>query len=106
MSRPTLHGEVVWAGVDKRRPVVIVSRDDARGARQRVTVATVTSTVRAIPSEVALDGTDGLREPSVVNCDEISTLDKSRLGERIGRLTPERIASLHRALAFALDLSP
>ncbi len=104
MARPTLHGEILWASLDKRRPVVIVSRDDPEGRRQRVTVATTTSKIREIAVEVVLGESDGLRGPSAVNCDEIATISKVRLGERIGRLSPSALADLHRALAFALAL--
>ena len=104
MPRPTLHGEVLWASVDKRRPVVIVSRDDVQGTRMRATVATITTRIRSIPSEVRLGPGDGLPEASVVNCDELSTLDKVRLGERIARLSGSKMEELHRALAFALAL--
>lgn len=104
MARPTLHGEILWATVDKRRPVVVISRDDAAGDRRRTTVATITTTIRSIPSEVPLDRSDGLDQRSVVNCDEVNTLDKARLGERIGRLSSGQLSELHRALAFALAL--
>jgi mRNA interferase MazF len=90
--------------LDKRRPAVVISRDDVKGARQRVTVATVTRRIRSIPSEVALGPEDGLPEPCVVNCDEIGTLDKGSLRQRIGRLSLERIEQIHRALAFALAM--
>ncbi|MGH2450109.1 MAG: type II toxin-antitoxin system PemK/MazF family toxin [Candidatus Limnocylindria bacterium] len=104
MARATLHGELVWASVDKRRPVVVVSRDDGRGVRQRATVATITTRVRSLPTEVPLDQADGMEVPCVVNCDDLATLNKSRLGERIGRLSGARLDALHRSLAFALAL--
>lgn len=104
MPRPTWHGEIVWADIDKRRPVVVVSRDDANGVRHRASVAAITTRVRAIPSEVAVDEGDGLSQPCAVNCDELVTIDKVRLHERIGRLSGERLEALHRALAFALAI--
>lgn len=104
MAPPSAHGEIWWADLDKRRPVVIASRGDTRGARQRTTVAIVTSTVRHIPSEVALDERDGLAGPSAVNCDELVTIDKSLLVRRVGRLSEGRLREFHRAVAFALGL--
>lgn len=104
MARPTLHGEMWWAEIDKRRPVIVVSRDDPRGSRQRTTVATISSTVRGIPSEATLDESDGLTRLSAANCDELATVDKSRLVARIGQLSARRLDDLHRALAFALAL--
>jgi mRNA interferase MazF len=93
-----------WARLDKRRPVVVVSRDDRVGTRQRTTVATITSTVRGIPSEVDLDESDGLDRPSAANCDELATIDKARLSDRIGQLSGQRLGELHRALSFSLAL--
>jgi len=104
MVRPTQHGEVWWADLDKRRPAVVVSRDDAKGVRQRTTVAPITSTVRGIPSEVKVDETDGLAKRSAINCDELLTVPKTLLIGRIGRLSSSRMEELHRALAFALAL--
>src|SRR2546425_3242140 len=104
MSRPTEHGEI-WRGiVDKPRPVVVVSRDDARGVRSRATVAIVSRTIRGIRTEVVLDHNDGLEHVGAVNADELFTMDKSRLERRIGRLRPEKLDALHDALRFALEL--
>lgn len=106
MARPTIHGDIWWADIDKRRPVVIASRDDPRGARGRATVAVVTRTRRDIPTEVPLDQRDGVPGTSVVNCDELVTIPKSWLERRIGRLGDERLREFHRALRFALSLPP
>lgn len=104
MARVTAHGEIWWADIDKRRPVAIASRDDARAVRQRTTVATITTTIRRIPSEVEVDEREGLDAPSVINCDELATIDKSRLVRRVGRLSGPRLGDFHSALAFALGI--
>jgi mRNA interferase MazF len=104
MARGTRHGDVWWADADKRRPVAIASRDDARGARRRTTVATITATIRGIPSEVEVGEDEGLSARSVINCDEMVTIDKSRLVRRVGRLSDQRLRDFHRALGFALAL--
>jgi mRNA-degrading endonuclease toxin of MazEF toxin-antitoxin module len=67
-----------------------------------VTCAAVTRTIRVIPTEVPLDTRDGLREDSVINCDELFTISKDRLVRRIGVLSPARLQQFHRALRFAL----
>ena len=105
MARPTAHGEIWWAELDKRRPAVVVSRDDVQGVRQRTTVAPITTTVRGIPSEVGVDERDGLSASSAVNCDELVTIRKALLLRRIGQLSAPRRRELHRALAFASSLS-
>lgn len=104
MPTPTVHGEIWWAQLDKRRAVAIASRSDARGVRRQATVATVTTRIRAIASEVTLDETDGLAAPSVINCDDLATIDKARLVKRVGRLSDARLTDLHRALRFALAI--
>lgn len=104
MARPTEHGEIWEARVDKPRPVVIVSRDDVGGRRTRATVASVTRTVHDTPTELLIDHREGMREVSVVNCDELSTITKDRLVRRIGRLSAEKIDALDDALRLALQL--
>lgn len=104
MPRRTEHGEIWWADLDKRRPVVVVSRDDPRGHRHQTTVAAITRTIRGIPSEVTLDERDGFDEPCVVNCDVLATIHKTALSRRAGRLSEPQLDALHFALAFSLQL--
>jgi mRNA interferase MazF len=104
MPRGTEHGEVWWADIDKRRPVIVVSRDDPRGARMLATVAAVTRTARGLPSEVELDERDGLPRSWVANCDDLNTIAKVRLVRRVGRLSAVKLLELHEALRFALQL--
>ncbi len=104
MPKATEHGEIWWARVDKWRPVVVVARDDVRGARLKTTVATVTRTSRGLPSEVSLDQRDGLPQPCVANCDDLGTISKARLIRRVGRLSEVKLMELNEALKFALQL--
>ena len=104
MARPTERGEVWLAKFDQLRPVVIASRNDVNGIRARTTVALVTTTVRGIPSEVAVDHRDGFDNFCAINCDELVTIDKARLMERRGALSTARLTELDEALRFALQL--
>jgi mRNA interferase MazF len=104
MPRGTEHGEIWWAAADKRRPVLVVSRDDTRGARALATVALVTRTARGLACEVELDQRDGLPMPCVANCDDLTTIAKARLIRRVGRLTGVKLSELDDALRFALQL--
>jgi len=104
MARSTGHGEIWWVDVEKRRPVVVASRDDRRGVREQTTVAYVSRTIRGIPSEVAVDESDGLSAPSVINCDVLVTVNKDFLVRRIGRLSDRRLRAFHQALRFALAI--
>lgn len=97
-------GEIWWAQVDKRRPVVLVSRDEAYGVRALVIVAPATTTVRNYAVEVKLGRREGLPRDCVVNCDWLVTLPKADLGERAGRLSAAKLAELDQALKFALGL--
>lgn len=100
-------GEVWWAELLKpsgRRPVVLLSRDEAYRVRSAVTVAEVTATVRDIPVEVALGKEDGLPKRCVANLDNIITISKGLLKERICALNAKKIDAVDRAIRFALDL--
>jgi mRNA interferase MazF len=100
-------GEVWWAKLPLpvgRRPVVLLSRDEAYAIRNAVTVAEVTSTIRGIPVEVELGPDDGLPKKCVVNLDTIVTIRKDLLIERIAILRDEKIEQIHSAVKFALSI--
>ena len=100
-------GEVWWAEQRKpigRRPVVLLSRDEAYGVRNAVTVAQVTTTIRNIPVEVYLDEKDGLPQKCVVNLDTLATVRKSILTKRICLLRSEKMTLIDQAIKFALAL--
>ncbi|HEX9294782.1 MAG TPA: type II toxin-antitoxin system PemK/MazF family toxin [Polyangiaceae bacterium] len=97
-------GEVWWAKVDKRRPVVLVSRDEAYGVRSLVIVAPATTTVRGYAVEVRVGPREGLPRDCVVNCDWLVTLPKEDLLERAGTLAKSKLRQLDDALRFALGL--
>jgi mRNA interferase MazF len=84
---------------------VLLSRDAAYRVRTAVTVAPVTRTVRDIPVEVPLDRVDGLPTRCVVNLDNITTIPKTLVTERISTLSGERMREIAEAIRFALDLS-
>ena len=101
-------GEVRWAELPSpigRRPVLLLSRDAAYSVRTSVTVAIVTRTIRNIPVEVLLGLSDGMPAKCVVNLDNILTIPKSRLTERITQLSPDKITAVAKAIVFALDLN-
>ena len=100
-------GEVWWAQLPApagRRPVVLLSRDEAYAVRELVTVAPLTTRIRGIPTEVVLDHRDGLSRRCVANLDTITTIPKRLLAERLAVLAPARVAAVDRALRFALGL--
>jgi mRNA interferase MazF len=97
-------GEVWWARVDKRRPVVLVSRDEAYDVRALVIVAPASTTIRGYAVEVKLGKRQGLPRDCVVNCDWLVTLPKADLLERAGALSGAKLRELDDALRFALGL--
>ena len=100
-------GEVWWANLPSpigKRPVVLLSRDEAYSVRNAVTVAEVTSTIRNIPVEVNLGAEDGLPKRCVINLDTIITIRKELFIEKITDLTSEKIDEVNKAIKFALDL--
>jgi len=100
-------GEVWWTEQSDpigRRPVVLLSRDEAYDVRNAVTVAQITTTIRDIPVEVALDEKDGLPQKCVVNLDTITTVRKAILSKRISSLSSEKIEQIDKAIKFALAL--
>jgi mRNA interferase MazF len=97
-------GEVWWAKVDKRRPVVLVSREEAYMVRSLVIAAPATTTIRGHAVEVKVGRREGLPRECVVNCDWLVTLPKEDLLERAGTLTGQKLRQLDDALRFALGL--
>jgi mRNA interferase MazF len=100
-------GEIWWANLPPpigKRPVLLLSRESAYQVRTSITVAVITRTVRSIPVEVVLGEEDGMPAQCVVNLDNILTIPKSLLSERVTVLSDSRMASVARAIAFALSL--
>ena len=96
--------EIWWAQIDQRRPVVLLSRDEAYAVRALVVAAPVSSTIRGYAVEVRVGRREGLPRLSVINCDWLVTLNKERLLERIGALSAAKTRQLDDALRFALGL--
>ena len=93
-----------FRALDRRRPVLILTRDSAISFLHGITVAPITTTVRDIPSEVFLTRDDGLLTECAANMDNLQTVPKDRLGPVITYLSPARMAEVNRAVAFALGL--
>ena len=100
-------GEIRWykfAKPDKKRPVLILTRDSVLDYLGEVSVAPITSTVRDIPSEVALSQADGVRHDCAVNCDHLQTVSKGKIGALIATVPPAKLAAVSRAVRFALNI--
>ena len=97
--------EIWWADLPKpagRRPVLLLSRDDAYTFLNKFVAAEITTTIRKIPLEVPLGARDGLPKSCVVNCDNLRTISRRDLTERIGQLQAAKVRDVKRALGYAL----
>ena len=87
---------------DKERPVLVLTRSSAIGYLSRVTVAPITSTIRCVPSEVALGPEDGMKQSCAVNLHNVMTVSQANLGGFVAELDSSRMREVCAALAFAL----
>jgi len=92
------------ARLDKPRPVLILTREVVRPYLTTVTVAPITTTVRGLSTEVPVDAANGLEAPSVVSCDNVTTIPTQTLGAQIGVLHDHQEQALSDALSAAFDL--
>jgi mRNA interferase MazF len=104
MARRVTRGDI-WMyrfkSPDKRRPVVVLSRNDVIGLIHTVMVAPITSTVRGSPGEVVLGAEHGLKRTSAVNLDHVQTVEQGRLAKYVGALPADLMRDICRALAVA-----
>jgi mRNA interferase MazF len=95
-------GDICWytfKSPDKKRPVLILTRDSAIAILHSITVAPITSTIRGIPTEVVLTEADGLPNTCAAN---FQTVPKSNIGGHIARLTSAKMQEAGMAVSFAL----
>jgi len=98
-------GDVCWYTFktpDKKRPVLIWTRESAIPVLNSVTIAPITSTIRSIPTELVLTEDDGLPATCAANFDNLQTVPKGNIGDRITRLTAKRMKEATAAVSFAL----
>jgi mRNA interferase MazF len=95
-----------FSSPDKERPVLILTRSSAIPYLSRVSVAPITSTIRGVPSEVALGVEDGMRQPCAANLHNVVTVAQSVLGRRLAQLSSRRMREVCAALGFALGCEP
>jgi mRNA interferase MazF len=92
------------AHLDKARPVLVLTRELVRPHLTTLTVAPITTTIRGLSTEVRVDAANGLAEPSVVSCDNITTIPTNALGAQIGVLLNPQERALSNAIHAAFDL--
>jgi mRNA interferase MazF len=100
-------GQIRWYKFkhpDKKRPVLILTRDSIIPYLGEVTIAPITTTIRNIPSEISLSKQDGMSRVCVINCDHIQTISKNKIGALITTISNEKIDKVSKAISFALNL--
>lgn len=95
---------ICWATIDKRRPVLVLTRGLMVGQMSGVTVAPVSRKVHGIATEIAVGALNGLEHASAVKCDQVTTIPIERLHEQCGWLLEEQEFALHEAIQAAFDL--
>ena len=102
---PRLRRGEIWQyrfkSPDKRRPVLVLTRQEVLPLLRTAMVAPVTSTVRGLPSEVPVGADEGLKHPSAINPDHVQTVDQRLLHHYVGSLSEARMREVRRALALA-----
>jgi len=100
-------GEIWWAELGEgagRRPVLLLSRNEAYAIRELVTIAPLTTRIRSIASEVPLGVVDGLPKECVVNLDTLSTVARSCLIEPLASLSAGKMKQAEEAIRFSLGM--
>ncbi len=92
------------AQLDKSGPVLLLTRELVRPHLSTVTVAPITTTIRGLSTELTVDAANGLDGPSVVSCDNLTTIPTSHLGAQIGVLLDGQEPALSDAIRAAFDL--
>ncbi|VAX37926.1 hypothetical protein MNBD_UNCLBAC01-411 [hydrothermal vent metagenome] len=98
-------GEIRWYKFqqpDKKRPVVILTRNSTIEYLGEITIAPITSTIRNIPTEVLLNTDDGMKNDCAINLDHIQTISKSHIGPLITTLSSQKLKKIRQAVLFAL----
>jgi mRNA interferase MazF len=85
-----------------RRPVLVLTREAAIPVLKRVTIASITRTIRGIPTEVVLDEDDGMPVRCVVSLDNLGDAWKAMLTEYLTTLRPDRMREVCQALNVAV----
>lgn len=97
-------GEVWLAAIGrKRRPVLVLTRDQVIDVRSLVTVAEISTSARGLAAEVEIDHDRvGLDRESVINCDGLHTVAQAMLTTRVGEVDEETLTRVCSALSYAL----
>lgn len=97
------HGEIWLVTLDKRRPVVVLTRDPMGSYLHSVLVGPITSTIRGLSTEVQIGQEDGISRKSVVNLDNVQLVARSEFVRHVGNASRQTLALICRAMSTAID---
>lgn len=101
-------GEIRWytfAAPDKRRPVLLMTRDEVIDSLNELIVVPVTRTIRGLATEVVLSIDDGMPTSCALNLDHVALAQRSRIGPSLTVLPAARWPEVERALLVACGFS-
>lgn len=84
--------------------MLVLTRELVRPHLTTVTVAPITTTIRGLSTEVSVDAANGLSGPSVVSCDNVTTIPAEALSHQVGVLLDDQERQLSAAIRAAFDL--
>ncbi|MCB0081917.1 MAG: type II toxin-antitoxin system PemK/MazF family toxin [Caldilineaceae bacterium] len=99
-------GEIRWYEFrppDKRRPVLVLTRNSVIPYLNDVTIAPITSTVRGVASEVKLTTADGMPQDCAVNFYHLQTVPKKKIGRLLTILSTARMREVGQALCYTME---
>ena len=110
-------GSIFWCNLSKNsnnnrtsvqrgmRPVILVSNNIGNNCAPTITVIPLTTkTKHPLPTHVFIEGKNVLPTPSVALCEQIITVDKLQLGDKLGELSADELHAINKSLAIALSL--
>lgn len=96
--------EICLVRLDETRPAVVLTRDAARAAMTKVTIAPITFTIKGLSSEVPVGPVNGLYRDGAISLDNVVTVPTKLLGRTVGFLTYAQEAELAQAVVLAYDM--
>lgn len=101
-------GEIRWYTFrppDKRRPVLILTRDEVIDRLNEIIAVPVTRTIRGLSTEVILTPEDGMPVVCALNFDHLALAQREQLGALIGSLREDRWPEVRKAILLACGFS-
>lgn len=114
MKRIIKRGDIYYANLcpvigseqGGKRPVLIISNDTGNRYSPTVIVVAITSrqSKNPLPTHFSLDGIEGLPENSILLCEQLRTIDKSRLKERLTQVDSLRMEAIVKPLLISIGI--